>query len=70
MKALSLRQPVAKFNFIFDFYLLKSCNFNFSNLLLLINNSVGFVITDLAATSMADGRCLIKLTNIIKAKFL
>ena len=31
-----------KFNFIFHFYLpLKSCDFNYSNLLLLINTSFG-----------------------------
>ena len=29
-----------KFLFIFHFYFLKSCNFNYSNLLLLINDSV------------------------------
>ena len=45
-----------KFHFIFYFYLLKSCNFNFSDLFLLINNSIG-IITILAAKSMADGVC-------------
>ena len=48
-----------KFHFIFYFHLLKSCNFNISDLLLLINNSVGVrhLIINLAVTSMADGVC-------------
>ena len=56
-----------KFHFIFYFYLpLKLCNFNYSNLSLLINNSfdITHCITNL------NGNCYLKLTIYIKAKCL
>ena len=55
-----------KFHFIFYFYsLLKSCSFNYSNLLLLINNSFG--IRHHQPCSHIN---LLKLTNHIKVKCL
>ena len=58
-----------KFNFIFYFYLLKSCHFNFSDLLLLINNSVGIRHCNYQPCSHIYGKwCLLKLTNFVKAK--
>ena len=60
-----------KFHFIFYFYLLKSCNFNFSDLVLLINNSVGIKHCNHQPCSHINGRwCLLKLPNFIKATFL
>ena len=57
-----------KFHFIFYFYLpLKSCNFNYSNLLLLINNSFGIRHCNHQPCSHIN---LLKLTNYIKAKCL
>ena len=57
-----------KFYFIFYFYLpLKSCNFNYSNLLLLINNSFGIRHCNHQPCSHIN---LLKLTNYIKAKCL
>ena len=60
-----------KFHFIFYFYLpLKSCNFNYSNLLLLINNSVGIRHCNHQPCSHISGSYLLKLTSYIKAKCL
>ena len=60
-----------KFHFIFYFYLpLKSCNFSYSNLLLLINNSVGIRHCNHQPCSHINGSYLLKLTNYIKAKCL
>ena len=60
-----------KFHFIFYFYLLlKSCNFNYSNLLLLINNPVGIRHCNHQPCSHISGSYLLKLTNYIKAKCL
>ena len=57
-----------KFHFIFYFYSpLKSCNFNYSNLLLLINNSFGIRHCNHQPCSHIN---LLKLTNYIKAKCL
>ena len=62
---------VCKFHFIFYFYLpLKSCNFNYSNLLLLINNSVGIRHCNHQPCSHINGSYLPKFTNYIKAKCL
>ena len=60
-----------KFHFVFYFYLpLKSCNFNYSNLLLLTNNSVGIRHCNHQPCSHINGSYLLKLTNYIKAKCL
>ena len=60
-----------KFHFIFYFYLpLKSCNFSYSNLLLLINNSVGIRHCNHQPCSHINGSYLPKFTNYIKAKCL
>ena len=58
-----------KFHFIFYFYLpLKTCNFNYSNLLLLINISVGKRHCN--HQLQPHQWYLLKLTNYIKAKCL
>ena len=58
-----------KFHFIFYFYLpLKTCNFNYSNLLLLINISVGK--SHCNHQLQPHQWYLLKLTNYIKAKCL
>ena len=58
-----------KFHFIFYFYLtLKTCNFNYGNLLLLINISVGK--SHCNHQLQLHQWYLLKLTNYIKAKCL
>ena len=57
-------------NFLFNFYFyspLKSCNFNYSNLLLLINNSFGIRHCNHQPCSHIN---LLKLINYIKGKCL
>ena len=58
-----------KFHFIFYFYFpLKTCNFNYSNLLLLINFSVGKIHGN--HQPQPHQWYLLKLTNYIKVKCL
>ena len=58
-----------KFHFVFYFYLpLKTCSFNYSNLLLLINISVGK--RHCSHQPQPHQWYLLKLTNYIKAKCL
>ena len=60
-----------KFHFIFYFYLpLKSCNFNYSNLLLLINNSVGIRHCNHQPCIHIIGSYMLKLTDYVRAKCL
>ena len=59
------------FQFIFYFYWpLKPCNFKYSNLLLLINNSVGIRHCNHQPFSHISGSYLLKLKDYIKAKCL